>query len=231
MKIKHFTDTGYSGPAYRLFDAPIFDMQLFYAPPSPFARKVRAAIIELQLQDSVELVLTQVVPGKLNVPYTQQHNPLGKIPALATLDGDTIYDSTVICEYLNSQSIQKHLIPANGRSRWQLMTRHSLAHGICESAVLLRYETFLRPEQHQWQGWIDDQWSKIDRALNWFGENEKQWQGDIDLAQITLACGLAYLDFRTPDHPWRSTHAALGQWYDSIIQRPSFAQTLPTANA
>lgn len=203
-------------------------MKLFYAPASPFARKVRTVIIELELEHLVELILTPVVPGKPNEAYTSQHNPLGKIPALSTDDAGAIYDSTIICEYLNSIARNTSIIPAEGTQRWRVMTSHCLAHGICESAVTVRYETFLRPEQQQWQVWIDDQWGKIDRALTWFSDNEDLWQGNIDLAQLTLGCALGYLDFRSPEHNWRADHPALAQWFETISKRPSFTATLPT---
>jgi glutathione S-transferase len=204
-------------------------MKLFYSPPSPFARKAHASIIELDMQNDVELHLTAVKPGSPNADYAQSHNPLSKIPALETNSGDTLYDSTVICEYLDSISTHKKLLPEQGIERYKALTRQALAHGICESAVVIRYETFLRPDAQQWDVWLDDQWSKINRALDWFTANSVQWQGDIDLAQITLACALGYLDFRSPEYAWRKEHPALAEWFSDFERRESIQRTLPTA--
>lgn len=204
-------------------------MKLFYAPASPFARKVHISLIELGIQDDVELLLTPVIPGKPNAEYVKTLNPLGKIPSLQLDTGDTLFDSTVICDYLDSISPSIKLLPREGTKRFNTFTHMTLAQGVCESAVILRYETFLRPEEHQWSVWIDDHWGKIDRALSWFESHESEWQGDVDLAQITLACALGYLDFRTPEHNWRDRYPMLTQWFAVFSQRDSFLQTVPTA--
>jgi len=204
-------------------------MKFFYAPASPFARKVHITLIELGLQDNVELLFTPVVPGKPNADYVKSQNPLGKIPALQLESGETLFDSTVICDYLDSISSTIKLLPEEGTDRFNALTRSTLAHGICESAVTLRYETFLRPEPQRWSVWIDDHWDKIDRTLTWFESNKSQWQGDVDLAQITLACALGYLDFRTPECNWRDKNPAIAQWFTLFSDRDSFQQTVPTA--
>ncbi|MGQ7847490.1 glutathione S-transferase [Granulosicoccus sp. 3-233] len=204
-------------------------MKLFYSPASPFARKVHATLIELGLQDSVELLLTPVLPGKPIEDYVRSQNPLGKIPALQLDTGETLFDSTIICEYLISTGPSATLLPSAGVERYATLTRQALAHGICESAVTIRYETFLRPEERQWETWIDDQWGKVERALDWFETHQVRWQGDVDLAQITLGCALGYLDFRAPDHDWRTNHPALTEWFTTFEQRPSMQGTRPHA--
>ncbi len=203
-------------------------MKLFYSPASPFARKVHVTLLELGRQD-VELALTPVLPGKPIEDYVKSQNPLGKIPALQIDTGETLYDSTIICEYLDSLDGSATLLPANGVERFTTLTRQALAHGICESVVAIRYETFLRPEERQWDVWIDDQRNKVERALNWFETHQDQWQGDIDLAQITLGCALGYLDFRAPDLDWRSKHPVLAHWFSTFEQRPSMQTTVPHA--
>lgn len=204
-------------------------MKLYYAPASPFARKVHASIVELGMQDQVQLQFTPVIPGKPNEDYVKDHNPLGKIPALQTDTGDLLFDSTIICEYLDSLGDSVKLLPASGRERYLTLTRQTLAHGISEAAVIIRYETFLRPESMRWDVWIKDQWSKIDRALTWFNANPAKWQGEVDLAQITLGCALGYLDFRSPDYAWRNNYPELGTWFETFEKRESFQLTLPTA--
>jgi glutathione S-transferase len=102
-------------------------MKLFYAPQSPFARKVRAAAIELGLDDRIELEYAEVVPGQPSPAYAQSYNPLRKIPALVTEAGETIYDSTVICEYLDALAGGGVLIPRDASRRWRVLTNHALA--------------------------------------------------------------------------------------------------------
>ena len=109
-------------------------MKLHYAPQSPFARKVRAAAIELGLSGSIDLEYTEVVPGRPNRAYGQSHNPLRKIPALVIDDGTTIYDSTVICEYLDDLAGGGIIIPQDRSRRWRVLTSHALAQGLCESS-------------------------------------------------------------------------------------------------
>jgi glutathione S-transferase len=132
-------------------------MKLLYAPQSPFARKVRAAAIELGLGDRLQLQYAEVVPGKENASFAESINPLRKVPALILDDGATvIVDSTVICEFLDDLAGGGALIPS-GQDRWRVLSRHAVAQGMCEAAILIRYETWLRPEALRWAGWIDDQ--------------------------------------------------------------------------
>ena len=108
-------------------------MKLHYAPQSPFARKARAAAIELGLSGSIDLEYTEVVPGHPNKAFGQSHNPLRKIPALVLDDGTTIYDSTVICEYLDDLAGGGIIIPQDTSRRWRVLTSHALAQGLCAS--------------------------------------------------------------------------------------------------
>ena len=120
-------------------------LTLHHAGPSPFARKVRMAAIELGLGERLELVDTHVAPGKANADYAASVNPLRKVPALTLPDGTTLLDSTLICLYLDDLAEGPGLIPGDER-RWQVLNAHAVATGMTEAAVALRYETFLRPE-------------------------------------------------------------------------------------
>ena len=121
-------------------------MKLMYAPASPFARKVRVAAIELGLGDAVELVFTKVSPGSPNEAYARNYNPLRKIPALELEDSTVLYDSTVICEYLDARA-GGGIIPGVDDDRWRVLTRHALAQGMCDAAILLRYELGCGPRK------------------------------------------------------------------------------------
>jgi glutathione S-transferase len=203
-------------------------MQLFYAPQSPFSRKVRAAAIELGLGDRLDLVFAEVVPGRPNEAFARL-NPLRKVPALITDAGETIYDSTVICEYLDALCGGGALIPREPPQRWRVLTNHALAQGMCESIILIRYETWLRPEPVRWPVWVDDHWGKIRTGLGWFEANAAELQEPVNLAHLALGCMLGYADFRWPDHGWRRQFPKVGAWFAGIEQRPSFAQTKPEA--
>ncbi len=201
-------------------------MKLMYGPASPFVRKVRVTAIELGLDGKIELVPIEVAPGKPNGAYARDCNPLRKIPTLVTDDGTAIFDSTVICEYLDAEAGGK-LIPASGDDRWRVLTQNALAQGMTESAILIRYETFLRPEESRWPTWVDDQWDKIWNGLNFFEGAPQSMEEPLNLAQLGLGCLLGYLEFRFADTDWRSDLPNLATWYDLLAERDSFVNTDP----
>jgi len=202
-------------------------MQLLHSQRSPFARKVRVAAFELGLAGRLELVETHVAPTEPNRAYADKANPLCKVPALVTDDGAVLHDSDVICFYLDALAGGGRLVPAEGPDRWRVLTSHSLAAGMTESAVLLRYETAVRPEPQRWPAWIDDQWDRIWAGLAWYEARPETLAAPPDLARIALGCLLGYLDFRFPDCGWRDRCPGLGAWFAKIEQRPSFAATRP----
>ena len=206
-------------------------MKLYHALPSPFVRKVRIAAMELGLADDIELLPIAVAPGMANEDYAAKGNPLRKIPALELSNGTVLFDSGVICEYLDARAGGGRILPGGGEARWEMLRNHALASGICDAAVLVRYETFLRPEEYRWSTWIDDQWGKIDGALTWF-EKTPEAVGDaepemLNLAQIAIGCALGYLDFRYDERNWRGSYPALAAWFEKVAKRPSFAETVP----
>lgn len=202
-------------------------MKLMYAPTSPFVRKVRVAAIELGLGDDIETVLQTVAPAKENADYAANVNPLRKIPALLLDDGRVLYDSTVICEYLDDLAGGGGIIPAPGPDRWDVLTQHALAQGMMEAAVLVRYETWLRPDKHRWPGYVDDQWDRIGSGLDRLEATARGLEGPMNIAHIAVGCLLGYLDFRWPDGTWRNGHPRLTIWSNWIAKRDSFKQTEP----
>jgi glutathione S-transferase len=205
-------------------------MKLFFAPQSPFARKVRAAAIELGLDHRLELEYAEVVPGRRNSAFAESRNPLRKIPALVTDDGETIFDSTVICEYLDELAGGGVLLPREPSRRWRVLTNHALAQGMCDSVILIRYETWLRPAQARWPVWIDDQWDKINSGLAWFDGNPGELREPINLAHLALGSVLGYIDFRWQDQGWRTRYPNIDAWFARLELRPSFARTKPHAS-
>jgi glutathione S-transferase len=207
-------------------------MKLIYAPQSPFARKVRAAAIELGLADRIELEYAEVVPGKENPAFAAAINPLRKVPALILDDGNTVLvDSTVICEFLDALAGGGRLIPASGPDRWRVLSQHAVAQGMCEAVILVRYETWLRPQSKRWPDWLDDQWDKIWSGLAWFerdaGRILPKEAETIDLSQLALACCLGYVEFRYPETNWSARFPQAAAWYQEVTSRPSLATTRP----
>ncbi len=200
-------------------------MKLYFSPASPFARKVRVSALELGLAERIELLQISLSPVS---PHTdlRQHNPLGKIPALITDEGAALYDSPVICEYLDALAGGARLWPAAGPARWRALTRQALADGITDAAVLVRYEQAVRPEPLRWAQWIEGQWLKIRTALE--ALERDSLEGVFDIGTISVACALGYLDFRFAEEGWRARLPRLAAWYALISERASLAATRPS---
>ena len=203
-------------------------MKLYHSPASPFVRKALVAAHEIGLADGIEIVPMAMTPVA-SVPELDEENPLGKIPALVLDDGSALYDSPVICEYLDTRHDGPRLFPADGPARWTALRRQALADGLLDAAILCRYETFLRPEERRWTNWIDGQRGKFRRALDAL-EGEADAFGDtVDIGTISAACAADYLDFRSLDDGWRDTRPRLAAWLERFAARPSMQATLPTA--
>lgn len=198
-------------------------MKLYSNPNSPFARKVRVSALELGLADRLQLLEITLSPVS---PHTElrEHNPLGKIPALITDAGETLYDSPVICEYLDALAGGGRLWPA-APARWQALRRQALADGICDAAVLVRYESVARPESLRWAQWLDGQWLKIHTALD--ALEAESLHGPFDIGAVSVACALGYLDLRFPEQRWREGRSRLTAWFAAVSDRPSLASTRP----
>ena len=200
-------------------------MQLIYAAASPFARKVRVLAHEAGLLGRIELLDTAVLPTTLN-EQVNARNPLGKIPVLLTDDGEALYDSRVICEYLDTLHQGRKVLP-EGAERWQVLRLAALADGLMDAALLARYERGVRPAELQWSAWLDGQLGKVQRALAELERQVGQLQGPLDLAQIGVACALGYLDFRFADIDWRVSHPGLAAFQQAFAQRDSMRSSAP----
>ncbi|MEZ5727022.1 MAG: glutathione S-transferase [Burkholderiaceae bacterium] len=198
-------------------------MQILYSPLSPFVRKCLVTAIELGLGDRIERVPVTVTPIT-RVQEVVSRNPVGKIPALITDDGQTLYDSAVICEYLDSLGGGR-LIPASGNARWQRLTEQALADGLMDAAVLLRYETALRPESCRWPEWVGGQTAKIVGSLDAMEAAAAAYGERIDIGTISAGCALGYLDLRFPVLGWREARPVLAKWFDGFVQRDSMQAT------
>jgi glutathione S-transferase len=154
-------------------------------------------------------------------------NPLGKVPCLVPAEGDALYDSRVICEYLDGLHDGPRLFPIAGPQRWVALRRQALADGIMDAAVLARYETFLRPEERRWPAWIDGQLDKVTRGLDRLENEAGQLEARVDVGAIATACALGYLDFRFADLDWRRSRPGLAAWFTAFAARESMLRTLP----
>lgn len=197
---------------------------LFTSPPSPFGRKVRIAIDVLGMNDRIS-----VQTADTNNPEdpVRRHNPLGKIPTLLLDDGDTLFDSRVIVDYLNALDGRELLIPA-GPARIGVLREQALADGILDAALLQVYERRYRPVEHHVESWLELQRGKVSRALDAFSARLPiAHAAGPSIGEITLACALGYLDFRL-EGAWRATHPALVAWLDGFAQRvPAYGRTAP----
>ena len=202
-------------------------MTLFHNPASPFVRKVMVLLHETGQTDRVALQLSQLSPVSPD-PVLNQDNPLGKIPALRLADGNVLYDSRVILDYLDQQHVGNPLIPAEGTARWRRLTLAALADGIMDAAVMVRYEQALRAPEKHWPEWLDAQREKIRRALAVLEADAiAELTCHFDVAAISVACALGYLDLRHPDLNWRDAQPQLAAWYFDVSQRPSMLATVP----
>jgi glutathione S-transferase len=201
-------------------------MKLYFSPTSPFARKVRITAHELGLSARIELQAVTLSPVSPDAGVRAQ-NPLGKIPALITDDGAVLYDSRVICEYLDALAGGCRVFPSAGERRWTALRRQALADGITEAAVLVRYEQALRPKERQWESWTDGQLLKVRTALD--ALERENLEGGFDIGTISVVCALGYLDFRFASEGWQTTRPSLASWHAAIGARASAKATIPSA--
>jgi len=190
---------------------------------SPYARKCLIVAIEAGIDGRLEQVPTAPWAADTDLP---KDNPLGKIPALVTDGGEVLYDSPVICEYLDSLHGGRRLVPVSGGERWSQLRLEALADGILDAAVAARIEIALRPEDKRWPQWIERQNAAIDRGLDALEGECAAWGDSFLIGQIAAAAALGYLDFRAGP-AWREPRPALAAWFARASQRPSVAATVP----
>ncbi|MBK5926305.1 glutathione S-transferase [Rhodobaculum claviforme] len=202
-------------------------MKLFHSPASPYVRKVMVVLHETGQQEDVTLVPatgTALEPGTM--PVVQ--NPLGKLPTLERESGAALYDSRVICRFLDDRAGGRLYPPAP--SLWETLTLEATADGIMDAAILIVYEHRLRPPEGVNAAVIEAQWSKIARALDAL---EGRWlshlAGPLDIGHVALGCALGYLDFRLEERGWRRGRDGLAAWMERFATRPSMAATAPPA--
>lgn len=196
------------------------------SPASPYGRKVKIAAALLGLSDRIEVVPADTLdPGDV----LRRQNPLGKIPTLVLENGETLFDSRVIVEYLDSLAGGGGVIPASGEARFRALRLQALADGLLDAALLQVYEGRFRAEGLRVQAWIDHQAGKVERALATLEADHAAPGAPVTVGEITMACALGYLDLRFAG-AWRADHPRLVAWLQDFEARvPAFGETRVTA--
>ena len=196
-------------------------MKLAFSAASPYVRKVMAVAIARGVDSRIEKAKIGTTDPALLVM-----NPLSKVPSLVTDDGMALYDSPVICEYVDSLGAGPGTFPAPGPARWNALRLAALGDGIMDASQPRRRELAL-PQDEGRTTWIEQQKGKVARSLDAL-EAEADTLGSLaTYGEITVACALGYLDFRFPHEPWRPGHPKLTAWYEKVVALPPMAQTMP----
>jgi glutathione S-transferase len=198
-------------------------MRLHWSPKSPYVRKVMVCAHELDLVDRLELVRSVAAMLKPNARLMQD-NPLSKIPTLVLDDGFALFDSVVICEYLDALG-GGTLFPKQGSDKWQALRWHALGDGLLDALILWRNE---RERVVPLQGLIDAFELKTGATLKQLDDEAQALEETpFSIGHITLGCALGYLDYRFGGFGWRALAPRLAEWYARTRARPSFRQTEP----
>ena len=210
-------------------------MKLYFSPFSPYVRKCLVVGHELGLDTRITLLPSSVHPVTRDQTVIAR-NPLGKVPTLLTDDSQALYDSRVICEYLDDLA-GGSLFPKTGAARWQALTLQALGDGMLDAALLARYEDVTRPEAIRWKEWRAGQLDKIETSLAYL-ERDAKFEGDAnleggaralsqraDIGTLAIGCALWYLDVRFSELDWRTRYTKVALWYAAFALRPSMQMT------
>ncbi len=209
-------------------------MKLLYTINSPYARKVRIVAAEKH----IEVTLEEVVLSAPDCPV-KQHNPLGKVPVLVLPDGDSLYDSRVIVEYLDNRTPLAHLIPQDVSAKVKVRRWEALADGVCDAAVATILEQ-RKSAEHQDAAFIERQMSKVTSGLKVLNEDlgksegvgKSNWcvNGTFSLADVAVGCTLGYLKLRFGGViNLAAEYPNLERLQVALLKRPSFKDSMPVA--
>ncbi len=202
-------------------------MQLFSSTASPYARKVVVAAREAGVIDQIEVVTAFADPLNRNDEIVAA-NPIGKIPTLVLDDGRAVFDSRLICNYIASLGDSGVLLPSDPDALLLAQTLHALGDGILDASLLIRYETFMRPEELRWDEWTKGQRAKIFSSLDYLENQQMDFLGGpLTIGHIAISCSLDYLDFRQIIDDWKPTHPKLAGWQREFARRDAMKATEP----
>jgi len=197
-------------------------MKLLYQTHSPYARKVLVAVHELGLQESLTVVHHETSPTRRNDAVFAL-NPLGKVPVLICDDGTVLFDSNVICEYLDGLRAGPALIPSEREPRYRALKMQALAQGIADAGISARWESERRPAQLRWPSMHDGQVEKVATACDYLertlGDAERP-----DIGDIALVTALSWVEFRRV-YDFARGRPRLARWYEALCARPSMLAT------
>jgi glutathione S-transferase len=202
-------------------------MKLIASRTSPYARKVRVVMAEKRIE--CDFVEENAWNADTKVTL---YNPLTKVPVLLLDDGTAVYDSRVIAEYLDGVTPVSRLIPEGGRDRLLVKRWEALGDGITDAGIAVFLER-KRPAEQQGKDWIVRQLGKVETAIaaaaRELGDRKFCHGENLSLGDISLACGLLWLEFRMPEIAWRATYPNLKSWVERLETRASFAESKPPA--
>ena len=202
-------------------------LKLISATPSPFARKVRVALME----KDIPFDLITVNPWNAN-ERVHLHNLLGKIPVLITDPGKPIYESSYILDWLEVHFPEPVLIPKDKEKALEAKYFQVVSDGICEAFVLLFIER-LRAVNKRSHSWEDRQFEKIDRGMSALEAMTPKSGfcvgGIFTLADIAVVSTVEYLALRFEEYEFNEKCPKLLQFVDEHKNRPSFKNTRPQA--
>jgi glutathione S-transferase len=203
-------------------------MKLHWSPRSPFVRKVMVVAHELGVADRITCVRTVAAMTKPHAELMQD-NPLSKIPTLVLDDGTAIYDSPVICEYLDTLHGNAKLFPASAKDRITALRRQALGDGFLDLLILSRDEQ-LRPRRSD--AHLASQAVRRKAVLDSLDNEAAVLEASaFDIGHIAVGCSLSYLDFRFADEDWRKNHPRIARWHAAFAARPSVRATEPVDDA
>jgi glutathione S-transferase len=198
-------------------------MKLYYAPASPYARKVIACAIARGIDRQIERIAVNPYETPADLVAA---NPLSKIPCLVTSDGMGLYDSPVICEFLDSIGDASPMFPAAGGARWRALRHQATADGLMDAAIARRAEA-AKPAYEGRDALIARHANAMSRALDLLESAPPH--RSLDIGTIAVAAALGYLDLRFAHEPWRTTRPALAAWEAAIAPSACLAESAPPA--
>jgi len=201
-------------------------VKLYYSLNSPYARKARIIVHELDLKPRVEdVIVTLPADAKFRAI-----NPLGKIPALILDDGSVIYDSPVICEYLdefgNGPFFPRPRLLREAQGRWRALTLQALGDGLADAVVRRNQERRLSEDKRS-QEVMERQTRAIEGSFAVLDRMAPKFPAEPTIGELAVACAIGYLDLRAPEDGWRQRYPRLAEWLDVFSQRPSAQATKP----
>jgi len=196
-------------------------MKIAHSAASPYVRKVMACAIARGLNDKIQRMKIGTTD-----PALLAFNPLSKVPTLITDDGMSLYDSPVICQYLDSIGPAAKLYPAPGPALWTALRQEALADGILDATQPRRREIAL-PQDEGRKAYIALQQGKVVRALDALEKEAASLGMLTTIGEIAIGCAIGYLEFRYANEPWKPGHPKLEAWYDKVLKLPPLAQTMP----